>query len=85
METFEFLNILQTHGFPRVLGVLTHLDQFRESKTLKKRKKTLKDRFQSEVHDGAKLFYLSGLQHGRYHKTEVCRIGPRRLGLRSQI
>ncbi|KAG8911119.1 Glycoside hydrolase 2 (Mannanase, beta-galactosidase), partial [Tulasnella sp. 408] len=26
METFEFLNILQCHGFPKVIGVLTHLD-----------------------------------------------------------
>lgn len=26
METFEFLNIAQTHGFPRIMGVLTHLD-----------------------------------------------------------
>ncbi|KAH9012969.1 NUC121 domain-containing protein [Lactarius deliciosus] len=26
METFEFLNILQAHGFPKVIGVLTHLD-----------------------------------------------------------
>ena len=29
METFEFLNLLQTHGMPRVLGVLTHLDTFK--------------------------------------------------------
>ena len=26
METFEFLNILKNHGFPKVIGVLTHLD-----------------------------------------------------------
>ena len=25
METFEFLNVLQVHGFPKVLGVLTHI------------------------------------------------------------
>jgi len=29
METFEFLNILKVHGFPKVMGVLTHLDAFR--------------------------------------------------------
>ena len=34
METFEFLNVLQTHGFPRVLGIVTHLDAFKESKLL---------------------------------------------------
>ena len=25
METFEFLNILQTHGFPKIMGVFTNL------------------------------------------------------------
>ena len=29
METFEFLNMLQLHGFPKVIGVLTHLDKFK--------------------------------------------------------
>jgi len=29
MEIFEFLNILKTHGFPKVMGVLTHLDKFK--------------------------------------------------------
>ena len=42
METFEFLNILQTHGFPKVMGVFTHLDQFRTAKNLRKTKKLLK-------------------------------------------
>jgi len=42
METFEFLNILQAHGFPKILGVLTHLDSFRDGKTLKKTKKRMK-------------------------------------------
>ncbi len=32
METFEFLSILQSHGFPSVMGVLTHLDFFKENK-----------------------------------------------------
>lgn len=72
METFEFLNILQTHGFPKVMGVMTHLDGFKDSKRLKKTKKRLKQRFWSEVYDGAKLFYLSGLGAGdRYPRREV--------------
>lgn len=29
METFELLNVLQQHGMPRVMGVLTHLDSFK--------------------------------------------------------
>lgn len=30
---------VQTHGFPKVMGVLTHLDGFRDGKRLKNRKK----------------------------------------------
>ncbi|XP_052207209.1 uncharacterized protein LOC127811408 [Diospyros lotus] len=71
METFEFLNILQVHGFPKIMGVLTHLDKFKDVKKLKKTKQRLKHRFWTEIYDGAKLFYLSGLIHGKYHKREV--------------
>ncbi|XP_047312141.1 ribosome biogenesis protein BMS1 homolog isoform X2 [Impatiens glandulifera] len=71
MESFEFLNMLQVHGFPKVMGVLTHLDQFKDVTKLKKTKKRLKHRFWTEIYDGAKLFYLSGLIHGKYHKREI--------------
>ncbi|KAG4973892.1 hypothetical protein JHK87_030713 [Glycine soja] len=71
METFEFLNILQVHGFPKVMGVLTHLDKFKDAKKLRKTKQRLKHRFWTEIYDGAKLFYLSGLIHGKYVKREV--------------
>ncbi|XP_061948026.1 uncharacterized protein LOC133671322 [Populus nigra] len=71
METFEFLNILQVHGFPKIMGVLTHLDQFKDVKKLKKTKQRLKHRFWTEIYDGAKLFYLSGLIHGKYVKREI--------------
>ncbi|KAF4753431.1 Glycoside hydrolase 2 (Mannanase, beta-galactosidase), partial [Perkinsus olseni] len=73
METFEFINIMQVHGFPRVLGILTHLDGFKESKSIRKMKKRYKARFWAELYDGAKMFYLSGIQYSgsRYNKTEV--------------
>nr|GEZ63542.1 hypothetical protein [Tanacetum cinerariifolium] len=71
METFEILNILQVHGFPKVLGVLTHLDKFKDVKKLKKTKQGLKHRFWTEIYDGAKLLYLSGLIHGKYVKCEI--------------
>ncbi|KAF9523880.1 hypothetical protein CPB83DRAFT_910290 [Crepidotus variabilis] len=71
METFEFLNILQTHGFPKVIGVLTHLDLIKKAATLKSTKKTLKKRFWTEIYQGAKLFYLSGVLNGRYPDTEI--------------
>ena len=71
METFEFLNLMQVHGFPKVMGVLTHLDSFTDTKALKKTKKNLKHRFWSEIYQGAKLFYLSGLKNGRYLNREI--------------
>lgn len=71
METMEFLNILQSHGFPKVIGVLTHLDLIKKAKTLKATKKRLKQRFWTEIYDGAKLFYLSGIINGRYPDTEI--------------
>lgn len=71
METFEFLNILHNHGLPKVMGVLTHLDKFKDAKKLRKTKQHLKHRFWTEIRTGAKLFYLSGLIHGKYTKREV--------------
>ena len=71
METFEFLNICQSHGFPRIMGVLTHLDVFKNPKSLRKTKKILKHRFWTEIYSGAKLFYLSGIIGGQYLKNEI--------------
>lgn len=64
METFEFLNVLQSHGFPKVMGVLTHLDRLKTAKQLRKTKKELKNRFWTEIYQGAKLFYFSGISQG---------------------
>ncbi|XP_035408465.1 ribosome biogenesis protein BMS1 homolog isoform X1 [Cygnus atratus] len=75
METFEFLNICQVHGFPKIMGILTHLDTFKNNKQLKKIKKKLKHRFWTEVYPGAKLFYLSGMVHGEYQKQEIHNLG----------
>ncbi|XP_067828879.1 LOW QUALITY PROTEIN: ribosome biogenesis protein BMS1 homolog [Heptranchias perlo] len=75
METFEFLNICQVHGFPKIMGVLTHLDTFKNNKQLRKTKKRLKHRFWTEVYQGAKLFYLSGMVHGEYQKQEIRNLG----------
>ncbi|KAL9178696.1 hypothetical protein ACHAXT_003827 [Thalassiosira profunda] len=71
MESFEFLNMMQTHGFPKVMGVFTHLDQFRTMKNLRKTKKLLKHRFWTEIYDGAKMFYFGGVVNGKYLKHEV--------------
>ncbi|KAG8737832.1 Glycoside hydrolase 2 (Mannanase, beta-galactosidase) [Ceratobasidium sp. 414] len=71
METFEFLNILQSHGFPKVIGVLTHLDLIKKLSTQRDTKKQLKKRFWTEIYQGAKLFYLSGVLNGRYPDSEI--------------
>jgi hypothetical protein len=40
----------QVHGFPRIMGVLTHLDTFKNNKALQRTKKNLKQRFWTEVY-----------------------------------
>ncbi|KAJ9629511.1 Glycoside hydrolase 2 (Mannanase, beta-galactosidase) [Taxawa tesnikishii (nom. ined.)] len=72
METMEFLNVLSASGMPgNVFGILTHLDLFRKQEALKAQKKRLKHRFWSELYQGAKLFYLSGVVNGRYPDREI--------------
>jgi ribosome biogenesis protein BMS1 len=76
MEQFEFLNVLQAHGFPKVMGVLTHLDLFKTAKKQRRVKKELKQRFWTEIYQGAKLFYLSGVTNGQYVGRFVQLIRP---------
>jgi ribosome biogenesis protein BMS1 len=72
METFEYLNICKAHGEHRIMGVLTHLDQFNKYSKMKKAKKELRKRFWTEVYAGAKLFYLSRIAAGKeYVKLEI--------------
>ena len=74
METFETLNALKQHGLPKVMGVLTHLDGFRTNKQVNAVKRKMKHRFWTEICDGAKLFYLSGMINGKYLKREVANL-----------
>jgi ribosome biogenesis protein BMS1 len=72
METMEFLNALSASGMPgNVFGILTHLDLFKKQSTLRMAKKRLKHRFWSELYQGAKLFFLSGVINGRYPDREI--------------
>ncbi|KAI9663056.1 MAG: Glycoside hydrolase 2 (Mannanase, beta-galactosidase) [Bathelium mastoideum] len=72
METMEFLNVLSAQGMPgNVFGILTHLDLFKKQDALRAQKKRLKHRFWSELYQGAKLFYLSGVVNGRYPDREI--------------
>lgn len=61
METFEFLNICQVHGFPRIMGVLTHMDLITNMKQLKKTKKRLKHRFWTEIYQVRSPSFLGSL------------------------
>ncbi|KAI3884054.1 hypothetical protein MKW92_042150 [Papaver armeniacum] len=70
-ETFEFLNILQTHGFPKVMGVFTHLDEFSDENKLKETKERLQDHFWTEICQGARIHNLTGLDHGLYKMQEL--------------
>lgn len=62
---------MQAHGFPKVIGVLTHLDLIKKVSVQRDTKKRLKKRFWTEIYQGAKLFYLSGVLNGRYPDQEV--------------
>lgn len=66
----------QVHGFPKVMGVLTHLDGFKDQTKLKKTKKALKHRFWAEIYQGK--FVL-----GLFDNKEVETIGPLALGGKS--
>lgn len=71
LETFEFITILQNHGMPCVMGILTHLDNFKENKALRKIKKQMKKRFWTEAYNGAKLFHISGVKNDLYTDNEI--------------
>lgn len=74
-ETFEALSALSSHGLPKIIAVLTHLDLIKSPAALKAQKKRLKNRFWTEVYDGAKMFYLSGVMNGRYPDREILNLG----------
>ncbi|KAL7671114.1 hypothetical protein ACOME3_006023 [Neoechinorhynchus agilis] len=72
MEIFELLSICQAHGFPRIMGVLNHLDAIENIEKRRKTRKQLKQRFWTEVYKGAKMFYLTRIiDNSMYVKQEV--------------
>ncbi|KAI3878039.1 hypothetical protein MKW92_027550 [Papaver armeniacum] len=69
METFEFFNLLQVHGSPNIVGVLSHLDKIKSKVT--ETKQRLSRQFWNEIYDGAELFYLSCLDNGMYVANQI--------------
>eukprot|EP00981_Chlorochromonas_danica_P014907 scaffold9386_cov154-Ochromonas_danica.AAC.14 len=74
MDTFEYINMLQVHGFPKVVGALTHMDLFKSNKSLQAARKAIKHRFWTEIYKGAKMFDFMGVVNGKYRKHEVQRL-----------
>jgi len=71
MQTFEFLSLLQIKGFPRCMGVMTHVDTYKDNKHFKKMKKFFKRRFDDETTPEAKLFFTSGFKNHQYLHHDV--------------
>lgn len=66
METFEFLHLLLSHGFPKVIGILTHLDLCHKSVA-----NELIARFHKELSTTVKVYKLERLIHNRYEKNSI--------------
>lgn len=56
---------------PRIMGVLTQLDRLRTQRQVRRRKKELKARFQSEISARSSLFYFTGISKDSYPQREI--------------
>ncbi|MCL7021622.1 hypothetical protein MKW94_009930 [Papaver nudicaule] len=74
METFEFRNLLQVHGFPKVIGVLTHLDRVGVDE-ISEVKRSLEDHFRTEICEGAGVFSFGCLYNGLYEMSDIDELG----------
>jgi ribosome biogenesis protein BMS1 len=71
METFECISMMKQIGFRNCMGVVTHMDFFKENKSMRAQKKMMKERFRKEVGDDFKLFFLSGLHYDLYRDSDI--------------
>ncbi|KAI3866371.1 hypothetical protein MKX03_029627, partial [Papaver bracteatum] len=62
-ETFEFLNLLRSHGFPKVTCVITHVDEIEDEKEPNETVMRIEDHFRTEIYQPAYIYNFSGLQH----------------------
>jgi len=70
IETFEFFSFAYSHGTPRVINILTHVDFFSNWKNLKKSKQKIKNRLKKELGFNTKIFFLSGINLKKYYFSE---------------
>lgn len=67
-DIYEYLNIFQAIGFPKIFTVLTHEDKI-ENKYIKTRKQ-LRERIYKEIAAGAKIFDMPFLEFKDTYKRE---------------
>ncbi|MCL7038513.1 hypothetical protein MKW94_014553 [Papaver nudicaule] len=68
------IDVLRVHGMAKVMGVLTSLDMFKNAEEQTKTKEHIMN-FWTGTYEGARLFCLSGLEHGMYLKHEIHELG----------
>ncbi|VDL63103.1 unnamed protein product [Hymenolepis diminuta] len=68
MYHFEFINMLQVHGMPRVIPVLNHLDEFKQSSSSRAIRKRIKQRLWTDL--SAKIFLLSRFMKKKFHQRK---------------
>ncbi|CAH8851293.1 unnamed protein product [Trichobilharzia szidati] len=64
MYHFEFINMVQAHGMPRVIPVLNHLDTFKDSSSSRALRRKIKHRLWTDLN--SKIFLLSRFQPKKY-------------------
>ncbi|CAH8534153.1 unnamed protein product [Heterobilharzia americana] len=64
MYHFEFINMVQAHGMPRVIPVLNHLDTFKDSSSSRSLRRKIKHRLWTDLN--SKIFLLSRFQAKKY-------------------
>ncbi|KAI5190102.1 ribosome biogenesis protein BMS1 [Nematocida minor] len=71
IETFEMLNLLKTHGFPKIMCVITKLDKIEGVSQQRALIKKMKKRIWTEICDGIKIIPMTKIIGGRYLDREV--------------
>ncbi|KAI3843471.1 hypothetical protein MKW92_000623 [Papaver armeniacum] len=59
------------HGFPKIFGIFTHLDGFKDEIKVREIKERFQNNFWAEIAEGAKLYCLSGLEDELYKISEI--------------
>ncbi|GAA50346.1 ribosome biogenesis protein BMS1 [Clonorchis sinensis] len=68
MYHFEFINMVQVHGMPRVIPVLNHLDTYKDSSSSRAVRRKIKQRLWVDLN--SKIFLLSRFQPKKYPTSE---------------